>query len=70
MTEKKLTYKNLVFAKRCTNDHGHFRPGDKARGAFPPALIDTYVALGVLVPVTDAKSQKTEPYPVSAIDPG
>lgn len=38
-----------VFAKRCTNDHGHFAKGDKARGAFSPELVASYVAAGILV---------------------
>lgn len=38
-----------VFAKRCTNDHGHFAKGDKARGAFSPDLVASYVAAGILV---------------------
>lgn len=40
-----------VFAKTCTNDHGHFAKGDKARGAFAPDLVASYLAAGVLVPV-------------------
>ncbi len=42
-----------VFAKTCTNDHGHFAKGDKARGAFAPDLVTSYLAAGVLVPVDD-----------------
>ena len=38
-----------VFAKRCTNDHGSFEPGDKARGAFSDELVASYVAAGILV---------------------
>lgn len=38
-----------VFAKNCTNDHGTFAKGDKARGAFAPALVAAYVAAGILV---------------------
>jgi hypothetical protein len=40
-----------VFAKNCTNDHGAFVKGDKARGAFSPALIASYLAAGILVHV-------------------
>lgn len=43
-----------VFAKTCTNDHGHFAKGDKARGAFAPELVASYLAAGVLVPVDPA----------------
>lgn len=50
-TTTTLSYRNLRFAKRCTNDFGRFRPGDKARGAFPAALLAEYVRLGILVPV-------------------
>jgi hypothetical protein len=38
-----------VFAKNCTNDHGHFAIGDKARGAFSDELVASYVAAGILV---------------------
>lgn len=38
-----------VFAKRCTNDHGTFAPGDKARGAFSEELVASYLAAGILV---------------------
>ena len=38
-----------VFAKKCTNDHGTFAKGDKARGAFSAALVAAYVAAGILV---------------------
>jgi hypothetical protein len=40
-----------VFAKNCTNDHGSFAKGDKARGAFAPELVAAYVAAGILVEV-------------------
>jgi hypothetical protein len=39
-----------VFAKNCTNDHGKFVKGDKARGAFSAALVDAYLMAGILVP--------------------
>jgi hypothetical protein len=39
-----------VFAKNCTNDHGHFAKGDKARGAFSDELVQSYLAAGVLAP--------------------
>jgi L-fucose isomerase-like protein len=38
-----------VFAKNCTNDHGTFVIGDKARGAFSAELVASYVAAGILV---------------------
>lgn len=38
-----------VFAKHCTNDHGTFAKGDKARGAFSKELVAAYVAAGILV---------------------
>jgi hypothetical protein len=38
-----------VFAKTCTNDHGTFAKGDKARGAFSPELVAAYLAAGILV---------------------
>lgn len=38
-----------VFAKNCTNDHGVFVIGDKARGAFSADLVASYLAAGVLV---------------------
>jgi hypothetical protein len=38
-----------VFAKNCTNDHGTFVIGDKARGAFSDELVASYVAAGILV---------------------
>lgn len=40
-----------VFAKNCTNDHGRFVKGDKARGAFSPELVASYVECGILVEV-------------------
>lgn len=39
-----------VFAKNCTNDHGKFVRGDKARGSFSPDLVHSYLAAGILVP--------------------
>lgn len=54
--------RHYVFARRCTNDFGHFAVGERARGAFPPELVASYLAAGVLVdapaapaPVTAAK---------------
>lgn len=38
-----------IFAKTCTNDHGSFAKGDKARGAFSSDLVASYVAAGILV---------------------
>lgn len=37
-----------VFAKNCTNDHGVFVIGDKARGAFSADLVQSYLASGIL----------------------
>jgi len=42
-------YRRYVFAKTCTNDHGRFAKGDKARGAFTPELVAAYVAAGILI---------------------
>jgi len=42
----------FVFAKTCTNDHGTFAKGDKARGAFSAQLVASYVAAGILVPAS------------------
>jgi hypothetical protein len=39
-----------IFGKTCTNDHGTFAKGDKARGAFAPELVAAYLAAGILVP--------------------
>jgi hypothetical protein len=39
----------LIFAKNCTNNHGRFKKGDRARGAFAPELVATYLELGILV---------------------
>lgn len=41
--------KYYVFAKNCTNDHGHFKKGDKSRGAFSQDLIQSYLQSGILV---------------------
>lgn len=41
--------RRYVFAKHCTNDHGTFAKGDKARGAFSADLVAAYVAAGILV---------------------
>lgn len=43
--------RRYVFAKHCTNDHGTFAKGDKARGAFSADLVGAYVAAGILVEV-------------------
>jgi hypothetical protein len=48
---KKPANRVYVFAKNCTNDHGTFVIGDKARGAFSPELVASYVAAGILVEV-------------------
>lgn len=46
---KKPANRAYVFAKRCTNDHGTFSKGDKARGAFSPELVASYLSAGVLI---------------------
>jgi len=38
-----------VFAKNCTNKYGHFRIGDRSRGAFSRELVDSYLKAGILV---------------------
>lgn len=43
-----------VFAKNCTNGHGSFKKGDKARGAFDPELIKAYLLVGILVERDDS----------------
>lgn len=48
---KKPANRHYVFARNCTNDHGRFVKGDKARGAFPPELVASYVACGILVEI-------------------
>lgn len=42
-------FRNLVFAKHCTNTFGRYVPGDRAQARFPRALINTYVKLGILI---------------------
>lgn len=51
--EQKPANRVYVFAKTCTNDHGTFAKGDKARGAFSADLVKSYVECGILVPVND-----------------
>lgn len=48
-SDKPAGDRSLVFAKRCTNGHGSFAKGDRARGAFPQSLVDTYLQVGILV---------------------
>lgn len=43
----------FVFAKNCTNTHGSFKKGDKARGAFSQELIDAYLQAGILAKMPD-----------------
>jgi hypothetical protein len=52
-------HRAYVFAKNCTNSHGSFAKGDKARGAFAPELVASYLAAGILVaqPKTEPKDQ-------------
>lgn len=42
-------FRALVFAKNCVNDHGAFKKGDRARGAFPPELVRSYLGAGILI---------------------
>jgi hypothetical protein len=53
--------RRYVFAKNCTNDHGHFAKGDKARGAFSAALVDSYLQAGILV-AAPTKTTETAPH--------
>lgn len=46
---EKPSFRDLVFAKNCTNSHGTFKKGDRSRGAFSPALVDSYLKAGILV---------------------
>lgn len=46
-----------VFAKNCTNDHGTFSKGSKARGAFSPDLVASYLAAGILVPAAQDRAE-------------
>lgn len=48
---KQPANRQYVFARNCTNDHGRFVKGDKARGAFSPELVASYVSCGILVEV-------------------
>ncbi len=57
--------RRYVFSKNCTNDHGSFAKGDKARGAFAPELVHSYLAAGILVPASDPEP---EPEPQPPID--
>lgn len=52
-TSKPAAPANMVymFAKNCTNDHGSFAKGDKARGAFDLEMVAAYVEAGILVEV-------------------
>jgi hypothetical protein len=45
--------RRYVFVKTCVNDHGRFAKGDKARGAFSPALVASYLAAGILKEMKD-----------------
>lgn len=62
-----------VFAKNCTNDHGHFVKGDPARGAFSADLVAAYLAAGVLVPrqgVQPARQQAEKAAPMGGVPHG
>lgn len=51
MATKKIEPANrlYVFAKTCTNDHGTFSKGDKARGSFSDDLVQSYIDAGILI---------------------
>jgi len=55
-----------VFAKTCTNDHGSFAKGDKARGAFSDDLVASYIEAGILIHASDRTSGAAQDAPVSA----
>ena len=54
-----------VFAKTCTNDHGTFAKGDKARGAFSDELIASYLEAGILINASDRTSGAAQDAPIS-----
>ena len=54
-----------VFAKTCTNDHGAFTKGDKARGAFSDELVQSYLEAGVLTHASDRTSGVAQDAPIS-----
>lgn len=54
------SFRNLVFVKNATNKYGSFRKGDRAQGRFPKALIDSYLAHGILA-VADEPVALDEP---------
>lgn len=47
------SFRNLVFVKNATNTYGQFKKGDRAQGRFPKALIDSYLAHGILQEVAE-----------------
>jgi len=49
-----------IFAKNCTNNHGSFQKGDKARGAFTPELIESYLAAGILIKAPPQSTPEAE----------
>lgn len=54
------SFRNLVFKKNATNKYGSFKKGDRAQGRFPQALVDSYLAHGVLA-VADEPVALDEP---------
>jgi len=54
-----------VFAKTCTNDHGTFAKGDKARGSFSDDLVQSYIDAGILIHASDRTSGVAQDAPVS-----
>lgn len=55
-----------VFAKTCTNDHGTFTKGDKARGSFSDDLVNSYLEAGILIHASDRTSGVAQDAPVVA----
>ena len=55
-----------VFAKTCTNDHGTFAKGDKARGSFSDDLVNSYLDAGILIHASDRTIGASQDAPVVA----
>lgn len=55
-----------VFAKTCTNDHGTFAKGEKARGSFSDDLVQSYIDAGILIHASDRTSGAAPDAPVFA----
>jgi len=48
-----VDFKRFVFIKNAVNEYGQFFKGDRAQGRFPKALVDSYLAHGILQPVEE-----------------